>query len=281
MSLELVAGWNVTTAPSGAEGIRGADERPDGILLDVMMPELDGPATLAELRQDDTVGTTPVIFLTAKVQAAERTRFAGARRRRAHRQAVRSDEAVRADRRAVRLVAVTEGGDRDAMRAALAGALAGPPRRRSMPSSAILRRGRGRTVAGHVTAGAARRPPARRVARDVRPGRRDAARPPARELLRGRDGARPDADRRRPRSSSSSRRSWLRSTARHPPAMRPRRRPCHRDEIDADRRRSSASASHWPPRSPRPRPPAVPRRSPSTTRRARRPWPAAAPSTPS
>ena len=77
MSLELVAGWDVTTAPSGADGIRAArDERPDGILLDVMMPELDGPATLAELRQDDTVGTTPVIFLTAKVQAAERTRFA-------------------------------------------------------------------------------------------------------------------------------------------------------------------------------------------------------------
>ena len=77
MSLELVAGWDVTTAPSGADGIRAArDERPDGILLDVMMPELDGPATLAELRQDDIVGTTPVIFLTAKVQAAERTRFA-------------------------------------------------------------------------------------------------------------------------------------------------------------------------------------------------------------
>jgi CheY-like chemotaxis protein len=77
MSLELVAGWDVTTAPSGADGIQVArDERPDGILLDVMMPGLDGPATLAELRQDGTVGATPVIFLTAKVQAAERTRFA-------------------------------------------------------------------------------------------------------------------------------------------------------------------------------------------------------------
>ena len=77
MSLELVAGWDVITAPSGADGIRTArDEQPDGILLDVMMPGLDGPGTLAALRQDGTVGTTPVIFLTAKVQAAERTRFA-------------------------------------------------------------------------------------------------------------------------------------------------------------------------------------------------------------
>ena len=77
MSLELVAGWDVATAPSGADGIQAArDEPPDGILLDVMMPELDGPGTLARLRADDEVGTTPVIFLTAKVQAAERTRFA-------------------------------------------------------------------------------------------------------------------------------------------------------------------------------------------------------------
>ena len=41
-----------------------------------MMPGMDGPATLAALRADDEVASTPVIFLTAKVQAAERTRFA-------------------------------------------------------------------------------------------------------------------------------------------------------------------------------------------------------------
>ena len=47
MSLELVAGWDVTTAPSGADGpAQARDDRPDGILLDVMMPDLDGPATL-------------------------------------------------------------------------------------------------------------------------------------------------------------------------------------------------------------------------------------------
>jgi CheY-like chemotaxis protein len=77
MSLELVGGWSVTTAPTGADGIREArDGLPDGILLDVMMPDLDGPATLEELRNDEVVGRTPVIFLTAKVQASERTRFA-------------------------------------------------------------------------------------------------------------------------------------------------------------------------------------------------------------
>src|SRR5262245_42140428 len=77
MSLERVAGWEVTTAGSGTEGLVQAREaRPEGILLDVMMPGMDGPATLGALRDDADVGTTPVIFLTAKVQAAERTRFA-------------------------------------------------------------------------------------------------------------------------------------------------------------------------------------------------------------
>jgi len=77
MSLELVAGWEAWTAASGPEGLeRARQARPEGILLDVMMPGMDGPATLGELRGDPEVGTTPVIFLTAKVQAAERTRFA-------------------------------------------------------------------------------------------------------------------------------------------------------------------------------------------------------------
>ena len=76
MSIELVAGWEVTTAASGAEGLeRARSEPPDAILLDVMMPGLDGPATLQRLRTDGELSDTPVIFLTAKVQAAERTRF--------------------------------------------------------------------------------------------------------------------------------------------------------------------------------------------------------------
>lgn len=76
-SIELVAGWEVDTAGSGDEGLtRARSGRPDAILLDVMMPGRDGPATLELLRADGEICEIPVIFLTAKVQAAERTRFA-------------------------------------------------------------------------------------------------------------------------------------------------------------------------------------------------------------
>ena len=63
--------FEVSTARSGGEGIARAElERPDLILLDVMMPELDGPATLGRLR-GGSAHKVPVIFLTAKVQSAE------------------------------------------------------------------------------------------------------------------------------------------------------------------------------------------------------------------
>ena len=48
-----------------------AHERPDVILLDVMMPELDGPGTFASLREDPATATIPVIFMTAKAQPHE------------------------------------------------------------------------------------------------------------------------------------------------------------------------------------------------------------------
>ncbi|MDH4176270.1 MAG: response regulator [Thermoleophilia bacterium] len=72
MSLELVGGWEATTAGSGDECVaRAAGDAPDVILLDVMMPGLSGPETLARLRDGrDTVGI-PVIFLTAKAQSSE------------------------------------------------------------------------------------------------------------------------------------------------------------------------------------------------------------------
>ena len=75
-SLERLAGWQVYPASSGAEGVALAKaERPDAIVLDVMMPGMDGPATLAELRSDPATADIPVVFLTAKVQAAERRRL--------------------------------------------------------------------------------------------------------------------------------------------------------------------------------------------------------------
>lgn len=66
-SLELVAGWEVSTASSGQEAEeRAREQRPDLIMLDVMMPGQDGPTTLARLREDERTDDIPVIFLTAK-----------------------------------------------------------------------------------------------------------------------------------------------------------------------------------------------------------------------
>ena len=76
VALEVVGGWEVTTASSGSEGIHLATtEQPDAILLDVMMPDLDGIATLEQLKTNPTTQTIPVIFLTAKVQSGDRDRF--------------------------------------------------------------------------------------------------------------------------------------------------------------------------------------------------------------
>ncbi len=73
LALELGANWNILSAASGEEGIATARaKKPDAILLDVMMPVLDGPATLARLREDEETRAIPVVFLTAKARPAER-----------------------------------------------------------------------------------------------------------------------------------------------------------------------------------------------------------------
>lgn len=72
LSLESIAGWEILAANGGTEGLVVATrEQPDAILLDVMMPDLDGPATLAALRAQATTAEIPVVFLTAKARAAE------------------------------------------------------------------------------------------------------------------------------------------------------------------------------------------------------------------
>ena len=77
MSLETVAGWEVMVANSGAQGLtRAATYKPDAILLDVMMPGMDGPTTFRELQKNPVTAKIPVLFLTAKVQATDRRRFA-------------------------------------------------------------------------------------------------------------------------------------------------------------------------------------------------------------
>jgi len=77
MSLEMVGSHEVITADCGADGLaRARDDQPDVILLDVMMPELDGPATFERLQADPVTRDIPVILLTAKLQSADRARFA-------------------------------------------------------------------------------------------------------------------------------------------------------------------------------------------------------------
>ena len=77
LSLELVAGWEVRTAATGAQGLVAAqNELPDAILLDVMMPLMDGPEVFALLRQQERLREVPVVFLTAKAQAAEQKQLA-------------------------------------------------------------------------------------------------------------------------------------------------------------------------------------------------------------
>lgn len=76
LSLKSVGKWQVRLASSGAEGIEMATaERPDVILLDVMMPGMDGPTTLTKLRESPTTASIPVIFMTAKVQKHEVERY--------------------------------------------------------------------------------------------------------------------------------------------------------------------------------------------------------------
>ena len=76
LAARRVGGWDVVVAASGQEALAKArSERPDVILLDAMMPVLDGPSTLVKLREEPSTATIPVIFLTAKVQRREIERY--------------------------------------------------------------------------------------------------------------------------------------------------------------------------------------------------------------
>ena len=76
MSLEVMGGWDTLAASSGTDGITLAEaEQPDAILLDVMMPGMDGPTTFQKLQEKESTRAIPVILLTAKVQSADRARF--------------------------------------------------------------------------------------------------------------------------------------------------------------------------------------------------------------
>ena len=72
VALENVGGFELLVCSSGQEALeKGAGFNPDLLLLDVMMPGMDGPTTLTELRKIPSLASTPVIFMTAKVQPQE------------------------------------------------------------------------------------------------------------------------------------------------------------------------------------------------------------------
>lgn len=77
MSLNLDPDIAVVSVSSGREAVSRLESglRPDVILLDVMMPDMDGPATLARIRTLKAHEDTPVIFMTARAQAQEQHRY--------------------------------------------------------------------------------------------------------------------------------------------------------------------------------------------------------------
>ncbi|HVR40442.1 MAG TPA: response regulator [Thermoanaerobaculia bacterium] len=74
--LELTDEWEILTAASGREALqKAASASPDAILLDVMMPDLDGPSTFRILQDEEATRRIPVILLTAKVQSADKQKY--------------------------------------------------------------------------------------------------------------------------------------------------------------------------------------------------------------
>jgi CheY-like chemotaxis protein len=74
--LSQLANWTVLTAASSAEGLRQAEaEKPDAILLDLMMPEMDGFTILKKLKENSETSDIPVILLTAKLQPTGYSQF--------------------------------------------------------------------------------------------------------------------------------------------------------------------------------------------------------------
>jgi CheY-like chemotaxis protein len=72
VALEIVGGFEITSCDDGESALSRADAwQPDLILLDVMMPGIDGPTTLGKLREQASTRAIPVIFMTAKVQPSE------------------------------------------------------------------------------------------------------------------------------------------------------------------------------------------------------------------
>jgi len=76
MALELIGGFTLQVCSSGEDAIHAAPGfAPDLLLLDVMMPGMDGPATLEALRALPQTASTPVVLMTANVQSGHVARY--------------------------------------------------------------------------------------------------------------------------------------------------------------------------------------------------------------
>lgn len=75
MNLELIGNFEVTTATNGKKGIKLAKKlKPDLILLDILMPGIDGFAVLQRLKEDENTIEIPVVMLTAKGDEVSKTK---------------------------------------------------------------------------------------------------------------------------------------------------------------------------------------------------------------
>ncbi|WP_088888882.1 response regulator [Leptolyngbya ohadii] len=76
VTFKVMTPWEVLVAESCKTGLAIAEaQRPDAILLDVMMPEMDGITALHQMQENPVIRSIPTILLTAKAQARERERF--------------------------------------------------------------------------------------------------------------------------------------------------------------------------------------------------------------
>lgn len=76
IALETVGGWRVSTAASGPDGLAEMlAEPPDAVLLDVMMPDMDGVEVFKRMQADPKIQGIPVILMTAKTQTTDQQRF--------------------------------------------------------------------------------------------------------------------------------------------------------------------------------------------------------------
>lgn len=76
LALQMQTDWNILLGDCGQAALNiAAEHRPDVILLDMMMPDMDGRTTLQRLKANPVTQDIPVILVTAKAQTADRANF--------------------------------------------------------------------------------------------------------------------------------------------------------------------------------------------------------------